>query len=214
MRKAILAGAILVSAIGVALGTGVTAASAQGSFPDNVCLPQGGPGGKPTQCINDWNGNLIVPDSAARFYHYGNSGGYNAIDVVSLGSIDRTTNGFQPFSDGSGLNVRYNGRPVYELEWWRNGKATGICIAGYYPNADPYNDYCNNSGLSVAYVFTEDSALVSVGASNTLYGETHTADQPVWVGSNGKGNIGNGDNVFLTSTQNYNLPWDFYSDGG
>jgi hypothetical protein len=212
VRRAILAGAILVSAIGVALGTGVTAASAQ-SFPSNVCIPQGGPGGHPTQCINDWNGNLIVPDSATRYYHYGNSGGYNAIDIESLGTID-TSGSFQPFSDGSGLNTRYNGRPVYEFEWWRNGKATGICIAGYTPNADPYNDYCNNSGYSIAYVFTSYSDLVSVGASNTLYGETHKANQPVWLGPNGKGNIANGDSVYLTTTQANILPWDFYGDGG
>jgi hypothetical protein len=43
MRKAILTGAILVSAIGVGFRIGIPAASAQGSFPDNVCIPQGGP---------------------------------------------------------------------------------------------------------------------------------------------------------------------------
>jgi hypothetical protein len=211
VRRAILAGAIFVSAIGVALGTGVTPASAQGSFPDNVCIPQGS---SPTQCINDWDGNLDYGAAAARFYHYGNSGGYNAIDVLALQPINQTNGGFQPFTDGSGLNARYNGRPVYEFEWWRNGKDTGVCIAGTSYNADAYNEQCNDGGYSVLFVYSSSSGLISVNASNALYANTKTANQPVWLGSNGKGNIGTGDNVYLTTTQSNNLPWGFFTDGG
>lgn len=210
VRRIILSGVALLSAIGVAFGTGITSVSAQASFADNVCIPSGG---HPSQCMNDWNGDLTLGASATRFYHYGNSGGHNAIEVVKLGTID-TNGGSQPFTVGSGLNARYNGSSYYQLEWSRNGNGTGVCIAGYSYNADPYNDRCVSSGYSTGYVYTSYSDLVSIGASNTLYANTHTQNQPVWMGSNGKGNIGNGDFVFLTTTQANNLPWGFSSDGG
>jgi hypothetical protein len=213
VRRAILTGTVLVSAIGVALGTGITAASAQ-SFPDNICIPQGGTGNA-TQCMNDWNGNLTQGAQAVRFYHYGNSGGFNAIDVQYVGTID-TSGSFQPFDNGSGLNTRYNGRPVYKFAWWRNGGPTNTCIAGYSYNANSFNEACNvSSGQNqLWFAYTSYSDLVSVGSSNLHYFITHTANQPVWMGSNGYGNIGNGDNVYLTTTQNNNLPWYFYGDGG
>jgi hypothetical protein len=212
VRRAILTGAILVSAIGVALGTGIPAASAQ-SFPVNVCIPSGG---HASQCMNDWNGNLTSGAAAVRFYHYGNSRGFNAIDVQYVGTIDRVNGGFQPFSNGSNLNVAYNGRPVYKFAWWRNGGPSGTCIAGYSYNANSFNEGCNvSSGQNqLWFVMSSYGALISVGSSNLRYLVTGTPNNQVWIGSNGKGNIGNGDNVYLTTIQNNNLPWDFFTDGG
>jgi len=212
-RRAALTGAILMSATGAALGIGIPAASAQ-SFPDNVCIPQGGTG-NPTQCMNDWYGNLNQGAQAVRFYHYGNSGGYNAIDVQYVGTID-TSGSFQPFLNGSDLNARYNNDNVYRLVWWRNGGPTNTCIAGYGYNQNSFNEACNTSSgqNQTWFVWTTYSDLVSVGASNLHYYITHTANQPVWMGSNGKGNIGNGDNVYLTTTQANNLPYYFYNNGG
>jgi hypothetical protein len=217
MRRAILAGAILVSAIGVAPGTGITAASAQNAspslarahaaFPINICLPP------KTQCMNDWNGNLDLGAEPVRFFHYGNSGGNNAIVAQLIGTIN-TNGGFEPFTNGSNLNARYNSRPVYEFEWYRNGGGTGICIAGDSYNANPFNEECNSGSGSLFYAYSSYSFLISVGGSNVLYANTHVANQPVWMGSNGKGNISNGDPVYLTTTQANGLPWGFSSDGG
>ena len=213
VRKAIFTGTILVAAIGAALAIGIPAASAAPSFPSNVCIPSSS--GNATQCWNDWHGNLIQGSPAVRFYHYGNSGGYNAIDITNLGTIN-TNGGWQPFTIGSELNSRYNGDMVLKFAWWRNGKASDTCIAGYGANQNSVNATCNpTSGADVLwFVYTSYSDLVSVGASNGLYSVTHTVNQPVWMGSNGKGNIGNGDNVYLTKTQANNLPYNLYSDGG
>jgi hypothetical protein len=214
LRKVILSGVILASAVSAALAIGIPAASAATpSFPDNVCIPNSS--GDASQCWNDWDGNLTAGSPAVRFYHYGNSGGYNAIDVQYVGQIN-TSSTFQPFSDGSDLNDRYNKDNVYKFAWWRDNEASDICVAGYGANQNAVNAGCNlSSGEDVDYfVWTSYSDLVSVGASNALFNLTRQADQPVWAGSNGKGNVGNGDNVFLTTTQDNNLPYYFYNNGG
>jgi hypothetical protein len=165
--------------------------------------------------MNDWTGNLTPGLPNVRFWHYGNSGGFNAIDVQYVNTIERP-GGFQPFSNGSNLNATYNGDNVYKFAWWRNGGPSNTCIAGYGANQNSVNATCNpSSGQEVLwFVWTKFSALVSVGASNARYAITHTANQQVWIGSNGKGNIANGDNVYLTTNQANNLPWFFYTDGG
>jgi hypothetical protein len=211
MRRAILTGAIFVSAIGVVLATGITAASAQ-TNPQNVCIPSSN--GIATQCLNDYNGNLTAGAQAVKFFHYNNSAGQNRIDVLFAGTIERP-NGWQPFSDGSNLNTTYNGDNVYKFEW-ANGSPSGICIAGYTYNAPAFNESCNitNDQNQLWFVLTKFGALVSVGSSNARYLLTGAPNSPVWLGSNGKGNIGNGDPVYLTATQANNLPWGFFVDGG
>src|SRR5579859_5547779 len=174
MRRLILTGAVFASAICVAIGTGIPAAYAQRTHPsptpavtqfsDNVCIPP------KTQCMNDWNGNLSIGAQAVRFYHYGNSGGNNSILVTLIGTITRP-GGFQPFANGSGLNADLNGRPVYQLQWWRNGKPTAVCIAGLDPNTNAFNDPCSGSGSSVWFAWSSYGALISVGASNVYYEE-------------------------------------------
>jgi hypothetical protein len=211
MRRAILTGAIFVSAIGVVLATGITAASAQ-SAPQNVCVPNSN--GIATQCINDWAGNLTPGAQAVKFFHYTNSAGQNRIDVQFAGTIERP-NGWQPFADGSNLNATYNGDNVYKFEW-ANGSPSGICIAGYTYNAPAFNESCNisNDQDQLWFVMTKFGALVSVGSSNARYLINNTPNEPVWLGTSGYGNTVDGAPVYLTTTQDYNLPWDFYADGG
>ncbi len=165
--------------------------------------------------MNDWYGNLTPGAAAVRFFHYGNSGGNNAIDVQYVGTID-TSGSFQPFSDGSDLNDRYNGDNVYKFAWWRNGEASDTCIAGYGNNANSVNAGCNLTGNEdvLWFAWSSESFLVSVGASNALYSVTRTADQPVWMGSNGQGNTGNGKNVYLSDSQANSLRWYFYENAG
>lgn len=220
MRRAILTGAILVSALGVALGTGIPAAHAQrvhrsparrATFPVNVCvLPA------KTPCMNDWNGDLNLGSQAARFYHYGNSGGNNRILVTYVNTISGcgTSGGFQPFTDGAGLNCDYNGRPVYRLQWAKNGPS-GVCIAGYDYSDWPINDECS-AGAGVWFVYSKYSALISVGGSNAYYADSHhSPHHPVWVGTfNGTKPPINGQHLYLTTIQSWNLPWGFNTDGG
>lgn len=212
MRKAILTGAILVSAIGVVLGTGVAAVAAP-SYPLNVCIPQGGTG-KATQCINNWDGNLALDATAVAFYHYGNSRGYNEIDVLVVGTITRPGT-FQPFANGSNLNATYNGDQVLEFQWWRAGRDSGVCIGGAGYNEDAYNESCNKPAQDeLWFVWTKYSGLVSVAGSNARFYVTGTPNQPVWLGAAGNAKIANGDNVYLTTIQSNNLPFHLYGDGG
>ena len=160
--------------------------------------------------MNDWGGNLTTYAQAVRFYHYGNSGGNNRIFVTQIGTIHRVTGGFQPFANGSGLNVRYDGRPVYQLQWGKNGRS-GVCIAGDDTSQNAFNFPCNG-GPGTWFAYSSSSFLVGVGASNVRYDDTDESNVPVWLGdSTGDGN---GAHVYLTDVQSFSLPFGFSGDGG
>jgi len=169
--------------------------------------------GSPTQCINDWNGDLTIGAQAARFYHFLNPPGNNFMYFEFVHIIDTASGSghFEPFADGSGLNTRYNGLPVYELQWERDINGAyfdkGVCIAGDAPYALPYNEKCNTGSSTLYYAWSSYNALISVGASNDLYEAGGGPNQPVWLGSNGEGNTGNGQDIYLTPVQNDNLAW-------
>ena len=162
--------------------------------------------------MNDWDGNLTTYAQAVRFYHYGNSGGNNRIFVTQIGTINGcgTSGGFQPFAKGSGLNCRYNGRPVYQLQWGKNGRS-GVCIAGDDTSQNAFNFPCNG-GPGTWFAYSSSSFLVGVGASNVRYDDTDESNVPVWLGdSTGDGN---GAHVYLTDVQSFSLPFGFSGDGG
>jgi len=177
------------------------------TFPVNVCvLPA------KSQCMNDWDGNLGTYVQAVRFYHYGNSGGNNRILVIYINTISGcgTSGGFQPFANGSGLNCRYNGRPVYHLQWAKNGPS-GVCIASDDTSQYAFNFPCNG-GPGTWFVYSSSSYLVGVGASNVLYDDTLEPNAPVWLGD--VTGDGNGAHVYSTSAQSLSLTFGFNSDGG
>ena len=180
---------------------------ASSTSPLNACvLPE------KSQCMNDWLGNLTQFAQAVRFYHYGNSGGNNRIYATNIGTIHGcgTSGGFQPFADGSGLNCRYNGQPVYQFQWGKNGPS-GVCIAGDNNMQYAFNEGCNE-GPATWFVISSENFLVGVGASNVLYDEEDEADVPVWLGENS--GDGNGAHVYLTAAQALSLEWGFLVDGG
>jgi hypothetical protein len=163
--------------------------------------------------MNDWDGNLTQFAQAVRFYHYGNSGGNNRIYVTQIGTINGcgTSGGFQPFANGSGLNCRYNGRPVYQLQWGKNGRS-GVCIAGDNSAQNAFNDQCN-VGPITWFAYSSYSFLIGVGASNVLFEEDgFVPNSPVWLGD--LSGDGNGAHVYLTAVQSFGLPWGFTGDGG
>ena len=177
------------------------------TFPVNVCvLPA------ESQCMNDWGGNLGTYVQAVRFYHYGNSGGNNRIYLTNLGTINGcgTSGGFQPFANGSGLNCRYNGRPVYQLQWGKNGRS-GVCIAGDDISQNAFNFPCNG-GPGTWFVYSSSRYLVGVGASNVRYDDTFESNAPVWLGD--VTGDGNGAHVYLTDSQSLSLTFGFSGDGG
>jgi len=192
----------------VAVASAATrSAAAAAAPPVNVCvLPA------ESQCMNDWDGNLGTYVQAVRFYHYGNSGGNNRILVIYINTISGcgTSGGFQPFANGSGLNCRYNGRPVYHLQWAKNGPS-GVCIASDDTSQYAFNFPCNG-GPGTWFVYSSSSYLVGVGASNVLYDDTLEPNAPVWLGD--VTGDGNGAHVYSTSAQSLSLTFGFNNDGG
>ena len=192
----------------VAVASAATrSAAAAAAPPVNVCvLPA------ESQCMNDWDGNLSTYAQAVRFYHYGHSGGNNRIYLANLGTINGcgTSGGFQPFANGSGLNCRYDGRPVYQLEWGKYARS-GVCIAGDDISQNAFNFPCDG-GPGTWFVYSSSRYLVGVGASNVRYDDTDEPNVPVWLGdSTGDGN---GAHVYLTDAQSLSLTFGFPGDAG
>jgi hypothetical protein len=205
----------LLAAASLALGAALVGSQAAGSpaaaaaHTVNVCVM---PAGLGSQCMNDWDGNLSTYAQAVRFYHYGNSGGNNSIYLNSHGTIHGcgTSGGFQPFANGSGLNCRYDGRPVYQLEWGRVGRS-GVCIAGDDISQNAFNFPCNG-GPGTWFVYSSSRYLVGVGASNVRYDDTDEPNVPVWLGD--VTGDGNGAHVYLTDAQSLSLTFGFPGDAG
>jgi hypothetical protein len=84
-----------------------------------------------------------------------------------------------PFTNGSGLNARYDGDPVVEISAYNEGKCVAI------PNFDTTLTALEQCGAP-GYVFVLSHVnnayyLVSVGESNFVYGQTHRSNAPQWL---------------------------------
>jgi hypothetical protein len=130
----------------------------------------------------------------------------NLIGYVSDGGPQ----GIGPFTDGSGLNSRYEGQPIYQFVWTNDlsyavdqssynvGSEQGpLVIYGYNPNDD--NQW---------FVLSSSGYLAPVGANNAQYAVTGTTGLPVLVGD-GDGGDGNGEPVYMESIDE--LQWNIIS---
>jgi hypothetical protein len=107
-----------------------------------------------------------------------------------------------PFTSGSGLNTRYNGRPIYMIE---KSTSTGHdgCIWG---NTSPFNaewNFCNSGNNADWWVKSSYHYWVNVGVSNILYIEGGPANTPYSL-SDALNGSGNGSDINVWKTNN---PW-------
>ncbi|HEY1920342.1 MAG TPA: hypothetical protein VGH27_32640 [Streptosporangiaceae bacterium] len=200
--------ASIIGVTAVTLGLAAPAAHASNPARYNICTT-----GSVNQCLNNTagratNGNII------QFWAYGTQGEpNNDWHYVLQGYVSNGgKTGIWPFTDGSGLNNRYDGLPVYQLQWSQN---LNFCAdqTGYNP-ADEYGDLelstCNAQGSVTDYqmfVYTGEDFWPSVYASNIQYTYYETYDAPVWLGASG-GTAGdhNGSPVIMTPFQDDSLP--------
>jgi hypothetical protein len=162
-----------------------------------------------SQCLNNWNG-IKASFNPVKFYQdpagriNDQWGFHNAGKVV--GCCDGSVG---PFTNGSGMNSRYNNDIVYQIGWFDNGNDSG-----YDLNAANYDPSTHNGDLAIApttyggtwqniptdelYVETSYGFLVSVYATNLEYHINGTAHIPVWLG--GKNGYGNGDPVSISNS--------------
>lgn len=174
MRKKFLVIAIPLASLAI----GLASIPALAANPVNqVCNT--GPGSPTDQCWNNWNG--VAKDKNPVNYY--SSGAINNNWQVQL---EGRVNGVNwPFSEGTGLNSRYNNDPVYLFKW--NNQSQFCLDGGGY---DQYDDlgymyiwlcsgnqnqlfvYDSCGGLCSVYVDAGPSSLASIYKHETY---------PVWV---------------------------------
>lgn len=207
-RRTTALAASVIAAIGLVAGIGVSAAPAYAqSFPSQICITSS-PG--LNQCINNWGGHLTT-GNPIKYEKKGSGGGYkyNNWDVNRVGTVSPSP--AWPFTPGTGLNNRYNGKPVFQFDYQgQYGSPTGRCLdSSGYSFATGSGELQLGSGCGGAFdlyvwVSPGSGALVAVGPSD----EGGSNGTVVWLGCRAL-NCANGQPVLASSTQGYNRPYGF-----
>ncbi len=154
------------------------------------------------QCINVWGG---VAANALRFYRYVEGENNNEWNWWYEGTVSGSQG--WPFTNGSGVNIVFDGNPVYKFAWAPNGNGTGNCIDQgafhqLYPTSYTYLQTCvsgtsqtTSSSKWQYFVIDGSRHLVAVGATNWWMSYKNNNDLRVWIGV--KTSDANGNYVYL-----------------
>lgn len=208
----IIAAIVLVAGLGLGVGLGaVPKADAQGS---NSAICYNG------QCQNKWNNGTQI-----RFYQYSNGGILNNGWGFHLaGQVSNGTGGLiWPFTNGSGLNNRYNTLNVLQIGFQASGGdfANGCMSSqGFDPGTETgqlETQSCvqNSDGHKIPdyqlFVVSNLGFIIPVYASNIDYTFWHNYNRPIFEGATG-GGTANGQPVIMTPGAGQLGPWTFPSN--
>lgn len=154
-----------------------------------------------TECIisygtnhgwNDWNGN--TNGGAPVKYYQSTSAENSEFNYDSEGQVCNGESGYpcfgaaSPFIVGSGLNARYDGRPIYAFPL---SGSSGLCADQGNFSVATDSGYlelqtCNETQYVQEFVYSSSDYLAPVNANNQEYQSAGTGNLPVLVsGSNG-----------------------------
>lgn len=170
-------------AVGLITGGASIAYAAPGDL-YGICTNNGGE----YQCVNNWNG-VTAPGNYQKFYAWNNGTVNNNRWAAHIAGYVTSNN---PFTDGSGMNTRYQGRPVYQFLW---GPNPAVCLDNSTYDAITLNgpatiqDCLNYTGQW--FVASAAGYLVPVYATNVqfLY-DGNGSHLPVFLGNDGSVNNG------------------------
>lgn len=128
---------------------------------------------------NNWGGNAM--DGNPIDFYQSTTVNNSQWCVINKGNVsDGTAGVIWPFTDGSGLNTRYNGDPVYQFEW---GPNTAFCAdqANFQTvgtdDGETLLQKCTTNGYNDAgkfgtqyYVYSPSYYLANVFANNATWG--------------------------------------------
>ena len=143
---------------------------------------------------NNWNGTQ-VNGNHVNFNNVPNDG-YNDWCLIQLGTVTNQSPVW-PFADGSGLNTRYNGRPVYQLCWQIN---QSYCI-----DWGQYDDAIHN-GRAIVYSGADQRLYEAVLSSSNYWAPVWPNDLEYALGNTGllpillgtqNGTIGQGGGLWM-----------------
>jgi hypothetical protein len=145
---------------------------------------------------NNWNGTQ-VNGNHVNFNNVHNDG-YNDWCKILLGHVSNS--GEFPFTVGSGLNARYDGRPFYKFCWQI---AQSFCIdwAQYDINVHNGRAIINNSSDNrlLEVVQSSSNYWAPVWSNDLEFGLNGTGPLPVLLGTQ-NGTIGQGGGLWMNSS--------------
>jgi hypothetical protein len=206
MRRIILT---ILAAVALALSLAIPANANVNSCGGSECIIYYGS----NHGWNDWGGS-ISDDTPINFYQ-SLSAENSEFERVQVGTVCNghagCGGGIGPFTNGSGLNARYEYDAYYQF---KTDNATTQCVSG--------SNYDASNGLGTLvlkgcasdahqwFVLSSSYFLANVGANNDDYATNGTQYLPVLAGDDGNGiscNNGNGNNVTLTNNGVCQLQW-------
>jgi hypothetical protein len=175
----------LLAVTSLVLGIGVAApALAQNS--SNICTPPTsdttGTAGD-AQCWNNTAGRAAVNNPIQFWENTALGAPNNAWIAQVIGTVKDGEGGvLWPFDDGSQLNTRYNGRPVYQFAWAKDELycASQVDFSTVAVSGILTLQKCESS-TDQDFVYSSLKFLICAGASNALYSATTAVNSPVWV---------------------------------
>ena len=199
----------MLAVTGLVLSIGL-AAPAWAQPSSNICTPPTSDTtgtGNNAQCLNNTLGKSKAGNPIQFWRNNAQGQANNAWVAQVVGTVKDGEGGvLWPFTDGSGLNTRYNGANVYKFSWAANELycASQVEFAeGIYSSQGPVTlQSCANSEF-YWFVLSKAGFLVCVWSSNLLYQNTGAANSPVWVDE--FSGTGNGEPVWMDTVPN--LEW-------
>ena len=193
----------LLAVTGVLLATGLNVVPARAQVvANNICTPPTtteSPTADDAQCLNLTNGDVADGTPIQFWVNDAQGEANNAWTATIIGTVKDGEGGvLWPFDDGSGLNTRYNGDNVYQFSFEFD---ESYCVI-QTTFTELELDGCASTTYE-DFVLSQDGYLICAGASNYLYSETGTSDQPVWVTDE----FGTGNGDFATEGTSANLTW-------
>jgi len=163
----------------------------------NICTNNAGS----YTCQNNWGG-ITAQGNPINFYPY-NSGTITnnkwAVNWVGYVNGSNCTNNCWPFTSGSGMNSRYNGRPVYIMEW---GPSPSWCEdqGNYGPESEAgalVLGQCTYDQFDW-FVYSAANYLVGVYATNAQFAWDGNGNHiPIFAGNSGT--LANGTPVYMNN---------------
>lgn len=156
---------------------------------------------------NNWNGSTS-PGNPINFYQSltTNNSQWCAVEVRTV--TDGQNGQIWPFTDGSGLNTRYNGDSVWQFEWAPNQIYCADQDAFYAPYTTgpvELKSCIYGSDSNQYFVQSGSDYLVPVGANNAEYAAHGTLYLPILVGDAYGQSDANGQPIYMSNS--YELQW-------
>lgn len=167
------------------------------------------------QCMNAWNGP--TPGHQVKFYAYGNgstvNNGWVPVEIGTVQYNSTECGGNWPFINGSGMNYRYRGSVVFQMQ---QAQARALSLWSEYDTSvhqgpeeleltdDGGGNLCNVAHAEL-FVGSSASYLVDVFATNAEFVAGDPSYVPTFVGWTPNGTTDNGQPV-ISNDQAY-APW-------